>query len=168
MLVLDQCEISDNVANSGAAIEIARQGSRGGTDAVPTIVVVNNTVIARNRVIDLGAAFNLASCQQVVFQNTTFVNNSGAVEHCLASDHVRLRCRDPSWQHPTPLQGHPHHADPLHGLTVHAVSSAATHGKQVISNTAERLAMYRPEWRGWLLPRGRNCIPWPEHLLFQI
>ena len=77
MLVLDQCEISDNFANSGAAIEIARQGSRGGTDAVPTIVVVNNTVIARNRVIDLGAAFNMASCQQVVFQNTIFVNNSG-------------------------------------------------------------------------------------------
>ena len=77
--MLDQCEISDNFANSGAAIEIARQGSRGGTDAVPTIVVVNNTIIARNRVIDLGAAFNMASCQQVVFQNTVFVNNSGTL-----------------------------------------------------------------------------------------
>ena len=75
--MLDQCEINDNTANSGAAIEIARQGAIAGGDVVPTTVYVKNSIIARNSVIDLGAAFNMASCQQVVFQNVQFVNNSG-------------------------------------------------------------------------------------------
>lgn len=73
--MFDSCEISDNVANSGAAIEIARQAI--GPQNVPTIVYIANSIIARNTVLQQGAAFNLASCQQVVFQNVSFVNNSG-------------------------------------------------------------------------------------------
>lgn len=75
VLVADDCEINDNVANSGAAIEIARQAL--GVQTVPTIVFVANSIIARNNVLVQGAAFNLASCQQVVFQNVSFVNNTG-------------------------------------------------------------------------------------------
>ena len=76
VLVFDACEINDNVANEGGAFEIARQAL--GAQTVPTIVYVANSVIARNTVLTQGAAFNLASCQQVVFQNVTFLNNSGA------------------------------------------------------------------------------------------
>ena len=136
VLVLDQCELNDNSANSGAAIEIARQGAIAGGDAVPTIVFVKNSVIARNRVINLGAAFNMASCQQVVFQNVQFVNNSG-----------------------TALAGRPAGA----GMGPPLPAGARTLG--ALFGSAQWSKPCRAERGSWLLPgRRRPHLAGPQHL----
>ncbi|KAK9867386.1 hypothetical protein WJX84_004228 [Apatococcus fuscideae] len=74
VIQLNYCQILNNQASSGAATEIDTQP---GNAAVPTIVVIQNSVISGNSVTAQGGAFNVADCNYTIFNNVTFSNNIG-------------------------------------------------------------------------------------------
>ncbi len=45
---------------------------------------MQNTIIAGNSVTNQGGAFNVADCNQTIFNNVTFANNIGEADACMS------------------------------------------------------------------------------------